>query len=119
GERLRGAGGRGRGGVAAGRGGGGGGCGGGQGQRGFRRGARGGGGGGRAPAGTGGHAADHLRAAGVLAPRHVERAARQADVAGRRLAQRGRDERRRRHRGLRQHGAVGEERADALAQAGV
>ncbi len=62
---------------------------------------------GRAPTGLpcplrciGGHAADHVLAPGVLTPRHVERAARQADVAGRRLAQGGRDEGRRRHRGL-------------------
>ena len=68
---------------------------------------------------TWGQSANQVPGVGVLPPGHVQRASRQADVAGRGLAQGGGDERRRRHRGLGQHRAVGEESADAVTEAGV
>lgn len=60
-----------------------------------------------------------MRGVGVLPPGDVQRAARQPDVARRRLAQRGGDEGGRGHRRIRQHRAVAEEGPDALAQAGI
>ena len=41
------------------------------------------------------------------------------DVARGRLAERGRDQRRRRHLRFRQHSAIGEKGADSLAESGV
>ena len=53
------------------------------------------------------------------APHHIQGAARDPDVAGRGLSQRGSDEGRGRHRRAGQHGTVVEEGAHPLAQAGV
>jgi len=69
--------------------------------------------------GRGGQAADHRAGRRVGGPGHVQGAPLQADVAGRRLAQRGGRERRRRHGGAGQDRAVGEEHADVVAEAPV
>ena len=67
--------------------------------------------------GVGEPADDVLRP--VAAVRDVQRAARDAHVAGRHVAERGGHERRRGHRAVRQHRAVVEQGADPLSEAGV
>ena len=68
---------------------------------------------------AGRQAAHQLPVVDLVAPGHVQGPAGQPDMAGRGLTERGSHERWRGHRGLRQHGAVGEEGPDALAQPGV
>ena len=70
---------------------------------------------GRLVIGCRGQAADHRAGRHVGGPGHEQGAALHADVAGRRLAQRGGDERRRGHRGAGQDRAIREEHPDVLA----